>query len=110
MNKELSKKKSIFDEKSPIKYPFIHNFVDAMSQINAHEHVTNQMDLKTLLVFFQIYIISCQKLNTMKIPVTNENLYRMMECEFDLWRLDSRNYMENNINYKNLTNPIKQLE
>lgn len=80
-----------------IKYPFIQRFVSAMSNIEAQDHVTNDLDLKTLLVFFQIYIVSCKKLKSQQIPLSDENVYQMMESQFELWRSDSQNYLENSV-------------
>jgi hypothetical protein len=78
-----------------VKYPFIKQFVNSMSQINAQDHVSNPLDLKTLIVFFQIYINSVKKLKDNCIDLTENNIYQSMENEYQIWLSDSSNYLEN---------------
>lgn len=78
-----------------VKYPFIKQFVNSMGLINAQDHVSNELDLKTLIVFFQIYVNSVKKLKYKGIDLTENNIYQAMESEYQIWLSDSINYLEN---------------
>jgi hypothetical protein len=68
----------------PNKYPFIQKFVDAMESVNAHEYVTsNETDLKSLFVFFKLYVNVCRNMKTEGVPLTNENIGVYMTHEFE---------------------------
>ena len=101
------------------KYPFLNTFVKAMASINAAEYVTSSsMDLKTLLVFFEIYIESCNKVKGNGLPLDEDNILEFMTNEYEIWRLDSINYTANRIKGKEIndnrisdsTNNTKQIE
>lgn len=68
-----------------LKYPFISSFVDAMEIINAAEYVaSSETDLKSLLVFFKLYVQVCRQLKKQGFELTNENIKTTMDCEFEL--------------------------
>jgi hypothetical protein len=79
------------------RYPFIYNFVHAMQSVDAQNYVTsNDTDLKSLLNFFQMYIISCRKIKSAHYPLSTLNIVSFMEDEFDIWKQDSVLYNTSN--------------
>ena len=77
----------VFSKPKP-KYPFIETFVNSMNNIQAHDFVSSDLDLKSLLVFFQIYIYVCRMLKKEKIQLSPENITKYMEVEYEIWILD----------------------
>lgn len=66
------------------KYPFIGKFVDAMEIINAPEYVTSsETDLKSLLIFFKLYVSMCRKLKSNGFELSKANIQSAMDQEFD---------------------------
>lgn len=93
---EISKTSNKKNQKN--KYPFITDFVNSMENINASEYVSsNETDLKSLLSFFHIYIVTCRKLKSHNISLSSDNIIPFMEHEFDIWKnYGSQNYIQNN--------------
>ena len=66
------------------KYPYISRFVDAMQSINAHEFVTsNDLDLKSLFIFFKLYVNTCRTLKLEGVDVSKENIDIAMQIEYE---------------------------
>jgi hypothetical protein len=70
----------------PAKYPFIRDFVISMSHIKAEEKVTNEMDLKSLLLFTRLYTRVIKHMNDNGIECTIENTERVMTEMYDMER------------------------
>lgn len=68
------------------KYPFFNDFISAMESIEAPEKITNQTDFKILLLFFKLYVLGCQSLNSRKMELTKENIQNEMTIAFDFIR------------------------
>lgn len=69
------------------KYPFISQFVQAMEDINAHNYVSeSDSELKSLLVFFKLYVVSCRKLKMLQRKLSNDDIEVQMSREYDEWR------------------------
>jgi hypothetical protein len=72
--------------REPAKYPFIRDFVISMSYIKAEEKVTNEMDLKSLLLFTRLYTRVIKHMNDNGIECTIENTERVMTEMYDMER------------------------
>lgn len=77
------------------RYPFIDKFVHAMTAIDAHEYVTNDLDLASLVTFFKLYIDTCRSLD--KDQQTPEMIAQMMKFKFHL-RYHDKNKITSYIN------------
>lgn len=67
----------------PAKYPFIRDFVISMSHIKAEEKVTNEMDLKSLLLFTRLYTRVIKYMNENGVECTIENTEKIMTDMYD---------------------------
>jgi hypothetical protein len=58
-----------------------------MDNIQAHELVTGtDIDLKTMFIFFKLYVTSCRKLKAQNVTLNNSNIKLEMKSEFDIWK------------------------
>ena len=65
------------------KYPFIDQFVKSMENINGSEYVTGEeTDLKSLLIFFKLYITTCRELKQQNILLCHDNISKLMKFHF----------------------------
>jgi hypothetical protein len=78
-----------FEDKKPChKFPFFYKIAEAMEYINAEEKLENDMDTKSLLLFFKLYFDSCKYLIRNGKSTTKDNIVCQMESRYQKIRTE----------------------
>lgn len=71
------------NDKQITKYPFIDLFVSGMMSFGAHNHVRNDMDLKTLMVFMILFKDTIKELDYYGSELSYANIRGVMQSKYD---------------------------